>query len=134
MRTSIHSAPNVAPMVDVMLVLLVIFMVVTPTLVDGFPVDPPRAVNVHDHPNDSTDMVLGIDAAGRYYLNKRAVDSVALGARIRNFLASDPMNRVVYVKADRRLDYSRVLGVMDVARENGAVVVGLITQQATGHR
>ena len=72
MRSSVQFAPNVTPMVDVMLVLLVIFMVVAPTLLDGFRAEPPRAVNVRDHPNDSSDVVLGIDAAGRYFLNKES--------------------------------------------------------------
>jgi len=129
MRSSIQCAPNVTPMVDVMLVLLVIFMVVAPTLIDGFRAEPPRAVNVRDHPNDSADVVLGIDAAGHYFLNKRPIDSAALGSTIRTALANDPLNHVLYVKADKNLDYSRILGVMDVARENGAAVVGLITQQ-----
>jgi len=134
MRSSVQSAPNVTPMVDVMLVLLVMFMVVAPTLLDGFRAQPPRAVSVRDNPNDSTDVVLGIDAAGRYFVNKQAIDSAALGPRIRTLLASDPLNHMVYVKADQSLDYSKVLGVMDMARANGAVVVGLITQQTAAHR
>jgi biopolymer transport protein ExbD len=129
MRSSVQSAPNVTPMVDVMLVLLVIFMVVAPTLLDGFRVEPPRAVNVRDHPTDSSDVVLGIDAEGRYFLNKQAIDSAALGPKLRAMFTSDPLNSVLYVKADQTLDYSRVLGVMDIARENGAALVALITQQ-----
>jgi len=134
MRSSVQFAPNVTPMVDVMLVLLVIFMVVAPTLLDGFRAEPPRAVNVRDHPNDSSDVVLGIDAAGRYFLNKRAIDSAALGPRIQAMLAGDPLNHVLYLKADKTLDYSKILGVMDVARQNGAVAVGLITQQPAAAR
>lgn len=129
MRSSIQSAPNVTPMVDVMLVLLVIFMVAAPSLLDGFRAEPPRAANVRDHPNDSLDIVLGVDATGRYFLNKHPVDSAAVGPRLRALLTNDPLNRVLYVKADEGLDYSKVLRVMDVARENGAVVVGLITKQ-----
>jgi len=134
MRSSIQSAPNVTPMVDVMLVLLVIFMVATPALLDGFRAIPPAAVNVHGHPNDSTDVVLGIDAAGKYFLNKQPIDSATLGTRLQALFASDPLNHILYVKADQSLDYSRVLGAMDVARENEAVVVGLITQPTVGRR
>jgi len=129
MRSSVQSAPNVTPMVDVMLVLLVIFMVVAPTLIDGFRADPPPAMNVHDHPNDSTDIVLGIDSLGHYFLNKRPIEAAALGAKLQALFAADPLNHVLYVKADKTLDYSAVLGAMDVARANGAVKVGLITQQ-----
>jgi len=112
-----------------MLVLLVIFMVVAPTLLDGFRAEPPRAVNVRDHPNDSTDVVLGIDSFGRYFLNKQPIDSADLVPSIERLFASDPLNHVVYVKADKTLDYSKILGAMDFARESGAIVVGLITQQ-----
>jgi len=62
---SVQSTPNVTPMVDVMLVLLIIFMVVAPSLLDGFLAEPPTATNVRDHPNDSADVTLGIDATGR---------------------------------------------------------------------
>jgi biopolymer transport protein TolR len=134
MRSSVQSAPNVTPMVDVMLVLLVIFMVVAPTLLDGFRAELPRAANVLDHPNDSSDVVLGIDAAGNYFLNKRAIDSADLVPRIRALLGADPLNHVVYVKADETLDYSKVLEVMDLARQSGATVVGLITQQPPAAR
>lgn len=131
MRSSVQSAPNVTPMVDVMLVLLVIFMVVAPTLLDGFRAEPPQAANMRDHPNDSSDVVLGINAAGQYFLNKQPIDSAALGKRIQALFAADPQNHVLYLKADKTLDYSRVVAAMDIARENGAVAVGLITQQAT---
>jgi biopolymer transport protein TolR len=129
MRSSIHAAPNVTPMVDVMLVLLVIFMVVAPQLLDGFVAQAPPAANVRDHPNDSRDVVLGIDAAGRYFLNKQAIDPAILGPKLQALFVANPLNHVLYLKADRGLDYSKVLAAMDLARDNGAVVVGLITQQ-----
>src|SRR5581483_11885669 len=70
----VQSTPNVTPMVDVMLVLLIIFMVVTPALLAGFTADPPQAQNIKDHPeDDKTDQVLGIDKDGNYYLNKKQI-------------------------------------------------------------
>ena len=134
MRSSVQSAPNVTPMVDVMLVLLVIFMVVAPTLIDGFRADPPPATNVREYPNDTTDIVLGIDSLGHFFLNKHPIETAALGPRLRALFAFDPLNHVLYLKGDKSLDYSTVLGAMDVARENGAVKVGLITQQPTPRR
>jgi len=60
--SGVQSSPNVTPMIDVMLVLLIIFMVVTPALLAGFNADPPKAVNLKDHPEDANlDQVLGID-------------------------------------------------------------------------
>jgi hypothetical protein len=59
---SVASTPNVTPMIDVMLVLLIIFMVVTPALLAGFNADPPQAVNIKDHPEDEkNDQVLGLE-------------------------------------------------------------------------
>src|SRR4029078_491374 len=70
----VASTPNVTPMVDVMLVLLIIFMVVTPALLAGFQADPPQAQNIKDHPEDEqNDQVLGIDKDGHYYLNKKQI-------------------------------------------------------------
>jgi biopolymer transport protein TolR len=70
----VASTPNVTPMVDVMLVLLIIFMVVAPALLAGFNAEPPQAQNIKDHPqDDQTDQVLGIDKDGQYYLNKKLI-------------------------------------------------------------
>src|SRR5437762_3430449 len=72
---AVQSTPNVTPMVDVMLVLLIIFMVVAPALLAGFNADPPQGVNIKDHPeDDQTDQVLGIDKDGNYYLNKKQIE------------------------------------------------------------
>ncbi len=128
MRSPVHAFPNVTPMVDVMLVLLVIFMVVTP-LFDGFVAEPPQGANLEDHPKDSTDVVLAIDASGRYYLDKQPIDSAVLGRRLESLFARSGSDHVMYLKADRALEYARVLAAMNVARHSGARVVGLITRK-----
>src|SRR5690349_3228058 len=81
-QSSVQATPNVTPMVDVMLVLLIIFMVVVPALLDGFTATPPNAVNVRDHPNDSTDVTLGIDASGHYFWNKKPIQFGELAAKV----------------------------------------------------
>jgi biopolymer transport protein TolR len=129
MRSSIQAAPNVTPMVDVMLVLLIIFMVVAPTLLDGFVAEPPKATHVKDYPQDSADVTLGIDGLGRYFLNKRLVDSATLVSRLQTIFATSREERVLYLKADRDLDYSRVLTAIDIARNNGVGMIGMVTQQ-----
>jgi len=128
MRASIQASPNVTPMVDVMLVLLIIFMVVAPTLLDGFVAEPPNAAHVRDHPLDSADVTLGIDAAGQYYLNKHAVDSATLALGLQSIFTARE-EKVLYLKADRDLDYSKVLSAIDIARNNGVGMIGMITQQ-----
>ena len=129
MRSPVQAAPNVTPMVDVMLVLLIIFMVVAPTLLDVFRAEPPKAVNVKDHPLDSADVVLGIDAAGRYFLNKRPIPAADLGGRLQAIYGDHQREAILYLKADRELDYSKVLAAIDIARNNGVVLVAMVTQQ-----
>ena len=75
----VASQPNVTPMIDVMLVLLIIFMVVTPALLAGFNAQPPQGQNLKDHPEDEeNDQVLGIDKDGNYYLNKKPIEAASV--------------------------------------------------------
>ena len=71
--SNVISQINVTPMVDVMLVLLIIFMVVTPAIVAGFQVQLPRGEHLRERPEYEQRVVLGIDAEGRYYLNKAPI-------------------------------------------------------------
>ena len=131
---SVQSTPNVTPMVDVMLVLLIIFMVVAPALLAGFNADPPQAVNIKDHPeDDQTDQVLGLDKDGQYYLNKKLIDAAAVAPTLhRIFVESQREDKVLYVKADKDLDYAKVLDALDIAMHNGVVVAAMIGDQKPG--
>ena len=131
---SVQSTPNVTPMVDVMLVLLIIFMVVAPALLAGFNADPPQAQNIKDHPeDDQTDQVLGIDKDGNYYLNKKPIDAAAVAPTLhRIFVEAQREEKVLYLKADKNLDYSKVLDALDIAMHNGVVVAAMIGDQKPG--
>ena len=131
---SVQSTPNVTPMVDVMLVLLIIFMVVAPALLAGFNADPPQAVNIKDHPeDDQTDQVLGIDKDGQYYLNKKPIQQTAVASTLhRIFVESQREEKVLYLKADKNLDYAKVLDALDIAMHNGVVVAAMIGDQKPG--
>jgi biopolymer transport protein ExbD len=74
--------PNVTPMIDVMLVLLIIFMVVGPTLVDGFRAVPPEARFANRHPDSPGEVVLGVDAQGQLYLDRLPMDSATVRRRL----------------------------------------------------
>src|SRR5688572_32678755 len=85
--SGVESRPNVVPMIDVMLVLLILFMVVAPALMAGFNATPPEGVNLKDHPEDeNTDQVLGIDRDGQYYLNKRQIKNEELPTLLKTIL------------------------------------------------
>src|SRR4051812_10333005 len=130
----VQSTPNVTPMVDVMLVLLIIFMVVAPALMAGFNADPPQAVNIKDHPEDEkNDQVLGLDRDGNYYLNKKQIKADDVPAALAHIYKDTPRDDyIMYLKADKGLDYSKVLDALDVATKNGVKVVGMISDQKPG--
>ena len=99
----VASTPNVTPMVDVMLVLLIIFMVVAPALLAGFNADPPQAQNIKDHPeDDKTDQVLGIDKDGNYYLNKKPIQAEDVAAALQAHLRRHAARRLHHVLQGRQ--------------------------------
>src|SRR4051794_18761827 len=130
----VQSTPNVTPMVDVMLVLLIIFMVLPPALRAAFNADPPQAQNIKDHPeDDQTDQVLGIDKDGNYYLNKKPIQSADVGRALNQiYVQGTRDDKIMYLKADKNLDYSKVLDALDLATKNGVRVVGMIGDQKPG--
>jgi biopolymer transport protein TolR len=127
----VASTPNVTPMIDVMLVLLIIFMVVTPMLMAGFNAEPPIAQNIKDHPEDEqNDQVFGIDKDGRYYLNKKEIAPEQIGVALHRIYVETPRDDyIMYLKADKNLEYSKVIDAMDLAMKNGVRVVGMISDQ-----
>ena len=66
-QTAVKSEPNVVPMIDIMLVLLIIFMIVTPLINSGFQAQPPVGINIRSNPEENGDQILGIDADGNYW-------------------------------------------------------------------
>jgi len=129
----VASSPNVTPMIDVMLVLLIIFMVVTPALLAGFNADPPKGQNLKEHPEDAeNDQVLGIDKDGNYYLNKKPISKDKLESEIKRIYAVREVDHTMYLKADAALDYAKVVDATDMAAKNGVRVVALISDQKPG--
>jgi biopolymer transport protein TolR len=131
--SGVESRPNVVPMIDVMLVLLIIFMVVAPALMAGFNATPPEGVNLKDHPEDeNTDQVLGIDRDGQYYLNKRQIKNEELPTMLKTIFDARTEDKIMYLKADKSLDYGKVIDAMDIAMKNGVRMVGMISDQRQG--
>ena len=128
----VKAEPNVVPMIDVMLVLLIIFMVVTPTIAAGFTAEPPSGINLKAHPEADEDQVLGIDKFGNYFLNKSQIPNEELGQRLQAIYAVRTIDQILYVKADKNLEYGRILEAMDIASKNGVRMVGAITDQVPG--
>src|SRR5690606_30930139 len=100
----VKAEPNVVPMIDVMLVLLIIFMVVTPAISSGFTAVPPSGINLKAHPETDEDQVLGIDKYGQYYLNKQPIQNEDLGARLKAIYDVRTTDQILYIKADKELE------------------------------
>ena len=120
---------NVTPMVDVMLVLLIIFMVITPMLSKGVSVDMYKASNpIAMQAADKDDAILvAVTREGRTYLGTNALNPEELPAKVKDLLINR-MDRTVYIKADSRARYDRVVEVVDNLRAAGVDQVGLLTE------
>ncbi len=130
--SGIKAEPNVTPMIDVMLVLLIIFMLVVPAINSGFQAIPPQGTNLKPHPEEERDQVLGIDADGKYFLNKKAIPNAQLPELLRGIYASREEDKLLYIKAHRDLEYGKVLDALDIAAHNDVRVTGMITDQRPG--
>jgi biopolymer transport protein ExbD len=131
-KGGVKAEPNVTPMIDVMLVLLIIFMLVIPAINAGFQAVPPMGQNLKPHPEEDTDQVLGIDAKGQYYLNKKAIHNADLATLLKGIFANRTEDKLLYIKAHKDIEYGKVLDAMDIASHNDVRVTALITDQRPG--
>ena len=128
----VSSEPNVTPMIDVMLVLLIIFMVIIPTLVSGVNAQPPAGQNLKPHPQQDQDQVLGIDNQGQYFLNRQALPNASLGSALTDIYSKRTEDKILYVKADKNLAYGKITDALDVAAHAGVRMTALVTDQQPG--
>jgi biopolymer transport protein TolR len=118
---------NITPLVDVCLVLLIIFMVVTPLLQSGIPVQLPETGKPEKYPEGQKQVKVAITDEGKIFINQDWVPSKSDRVRrMDDLLKADPQKEVV-IKADRRLKYREVRDVMKALNDAGFTKVGLIT-------
>jgi biopolymer transport protein ExbD len=121
---------DVTPMVDVMLVLLIIFMIVTPLVASGVRVLPPAARHADGIADDAETLTLALDSTGAYTLNRRPIAPEEFVPRLHALLAAQrggTGERVLYFEADRSLPYARVEQAVEQARSAGVRVLAAIT-------
>jgi len=118
--------PNVTPIIDVMLVLLIIFMVVTPLTQAGHDVElPESAANVQNAEPDPNQLVLDIDAGGQVTINKQPVTWDELPLRVRDIFETRS-DKTLFFRAAPTLKYGEIIAVLDIARGNGVERIGIV--------
>jgi len=130
-RGAVNAEINVTPMADVMLVMLIIFMVVTPMLQKGAPVDLPKTKNPSDMVEaDKDDAIrVGISRDGKFYLGQDRVVIDDLATKVTDLMRDKNGDKTVYVKGDFRAKYGDIVKVVDAIRTAGVDRVGLLSER-----
>jgi biopolymer transport protein ExbD/biopolymer transport protein TolR len=126
----VNSNINVTPMVDVMLVLLIIFMVITPMLNNKVNVELPKAdaAKIMEDANKEDAVVVAVTRDGSTYLGANKVSVDDLGPKISSLL-ENKTNKEVYMRADIRANYGKVMDAVDGIRSAGVSELGLLTEK-----
>jgi biopolymer transport protein ExbD len=136
---------NVTPMIDVMLVLLIIFMIVTPAITAGFQATIPRAMNPESREEQEGEIRMGIDKDGKFYLDitdprtgkytgPRFISDEDLPGQLVTLYATRTVDKILYLKADQDIDFARVQQAIEIARKAGVRVIGAIAEQQRSAR
>ena len=139
-KVPVRADINVTPMIDVMLVLLIIFMIVTPAITAGFQATIPRAQNAEKREEDQGEIRLGIDRNGKYFLDQvnpatgqytgpRPVPDGELQNMLTTIYAGRSRDKILFLKADESIEFSHVQTAIEIARKAGVRVVGAIAEQ-----
>jgi len=128
-----NSEINVTPMVDIMLVLLIIFMVVTPLLQQDVTVNLPRDMNSPEEDADITKddaVVVSIPDNNNFFLGKNPYPLEELGEKINNMIKDTaPDKRIVYIKSSVEVDYGTVVKAIDAIRKQDIQKIGLVADK-----
>jgi biopolymer transport protein ExbD len=127
-QTQVKSEPNVIPMIDVMLVLLIIFMIVTPLIASGFKAIMPSGKNLTPDGEDDGEIVLGIDESGKYFLNGAPIPMETLEDQLKSMYAARTTDKIMYFRADQNLKFSKIQEAVEIARRSGVRVLAAVTE------
>ena len=132
-KAAVKADINVTPLIDVMLVLLIIFMIVTPIIAAGFQATIPRSANPENRPEGPDEIRLGIDRDGKFYLDlgegPKQVKDEELPRRLEAIYGNRTKDKILFLKADQNIEFGRVQQAIEIARQSGVRVVGAITEQ-----
>ncbi len=132
-RSAVRPSMNVTPLVDVVLVLLIIFMVITPMLVKQLSVNVPtkpdedKAAQTDPSDDDEPQIVLRVDRTGQAYINKMAVPDQQLDVRLKRVFAARS-DQTLFFDADDAVPFGRAVAVLDIARGTGLATIAVLTE------
>jgi biopolymer transport protein ExbD len=126
----VMASPNVIPMADIMLVLLIIFMVVTPMLQKGVSVDMAKVNNAEDMQNADKDdaIILAVTRDGKMYLGSKQIVLSEITTAVKDQI-SNRLDKTVFVRSDARAKYGDVVKAVDEVRSAGVDNLGLLTEK-----
>jgi biopolymer transport protein TolR len=130
--SSVTADINVTPMIDIMLVLLIIFMIVTPLISTGFTATMPAGTNVETSEEQDDEMVLGVDDQGGYFLNGTPGDPANIEAQLKAYYGGRTEDKLLYFKADVNLPYATIQKAVEMGRRAGARQLVAIVDQRGG--
>jgi len=128
-ENEVQSEPNVVPLCDVLLVILIIFMIATPAIKKGVDVRLPTVLNSIDMP-ERTQLMLSIKKDGTIYLNEDKTTMETLPTMLDDVLMTINDNKL-YLKADQDLEYGIIVDVVQIIKEAGIEIVGIIAEKKT---
>jgi len=128
---ALNSDINVTPLVDVVLVLLIIFMVLTPLMQLGYDVNvPPKKTALMSEVSSKQQLIITQIEPNKVFLNREKIDVRQLPLRLTEFLRNRG-DKTVFYSADDELNYGQVVKTMDIIRNSGAEKIGIITEKVT---
>ncbi len=135
--SSFNSEINVTPMVDIMLVLLIIFMVITPLLQSGVSVTLPQNMRNPEEDaqiNKESSVVIAITTENEYFVGRNPVPREDLQRRVQELMAdkTEEAERIVYIKGDINTQYGNIVDVVDAIRNTGITRIGLVADRERG--
>lgn len=129
---SAKSEPNVVPLCDILLVLLIIFMVITPMVQKGANVKLPETMNYQEQPEPGKMTEVSLKEDGSIYLDNKSIEMADLVGKIQAILEDTPdAESKVLLKADINLAYGKVVDIMNLIKDAEIEVIGLVSEQGT---